>query len=55
MFSNQALVVGVVHLSDSAVIANTLGLPYWFWGAALALLSLTFTLLGIVFVSRKAD
>jgi hypothetical protein len=54
MFSNQALVVGVAHLSDSAVISHTLGLPYWFWGAALALLSLTFTLLGIVFVSRKA-
>ncbi|MBK9443150.1 MAG: M50 family metallopeptidase [Comamonadaceae bacterium] len=54
MFSNQAVVGGVVHLSDSAVIAQALWLPYWFWGALVAVFSLVLVLLGIGFVSRTA-
>ena len=54
MFSNQAVVNGVVHLSDSAVIAQALWLPYWFWGALVAVFSLVLVLLGIGFVSRAA-
>jgi hypothetical protein len=54
MFSKQAVVNGVVHLSDSAVIAQALWLPYWFWGALVAVFSLVLVLLGIGFVSRAA-
>jgi len=54
MFSKQAVVNGVVHLSESAVIAQALWLPYWFWGALVAVFSLVLVLLGIGFVSRAA-
>ncbi len=54
MFSRQAVVNGVVHLSDSEVIAQALWLPYWFWGACVAVFSLTLVLLGIGVVSRAA-
>lgn len=55
MFSAQALVNGAAHPSDSAAIANALGLPYWFWGGAVAALSLTLAVSGIGFVSRRSD
>ena|ERR1035437_1232388 len=55
MFSAQALVNGVGYPSDSALIAQALWLPYWFWGAALALFSLALTALGIWFVSRRTS
>lgn len=55
MFSAQARVDGAVHASDSAAIAEALGGPYWFWGGAVALLSLAVALLGIVWVSRRRD
>jgi hypothetical protein len=53
MFSGQAVVGGVTHLSDSAVIAQALFLPYWFWGGLVALLSmLLLLLLGVAVASR---
>ena len=52
MFSGQAVVNGVVHRSDSAVIAQALVLPYWFWGGLVALLSMLLLLLGIAVASR---
>lgn len=54
MFSSQAVVNGVAHLSDSAVIAQALFFPYWFWGGLLALLSLALMLLGIWVASAMA-
>ncbi len=54
MFSNQALVNGVALPSDSAVIAQALWLPYWFWGGVVAAFSLAVLLLGIGFASRRA-
>ena len=54
MFSAQANVGGVAQPSDSAVIANALWLPYWFWGGLIAFFSLSVALLGIGFVSRPA-
>ena len=53
MFSDQAVVNGVAHPSDSAMIAQALWLPYWFWGALVAFVSLTLALLGVVWVSRE--
>ena len=47
MFSASALVDGTTHLSDTAQIAAALWLPYWFWGALLASLSLTLLAGGI--------
>lgn len=47
MFSDQALVNGSLHLSDSAGMAQALWLPYWFWGAAVALCSLGLLVMGI--------
>lgn len=52
MFSAQAMVNGVAHPSDSAVIAQALWLPYWFWGGVIAAFSLALVALGIRFVSR---
>lgn len=53
MFSGHAVVGGMVHASDSAVIAQALWLPFWFWGGLIALFSLSLTAFGIWFVSRK--
>jgi len=52
MFSSQAVVDGVVHLSDSAVIAQALLLPYWFWGGLVALVSMLLLLWGVAVASR---
>lgn len=53
MFSEHASVNGGLHLSDSAVIAQALGLPYWFWGGLVASFSLAIVIVGIRFVSRS--
>ena len=53
MFSEHASVNGGLHLSDSAVIAQALGLPYWFWGGLGASFSLAIVIDGIRFVSRS--
>lgn len=47
MFSAQAVVNGVALPSDSAVIAQALWLPYWFWGGMVAVFSLAITALAI--------
>jgi hypothetical protein len=52
MFSAQAEVGGVLMPSDSAVIAQALGLPYWFWGGIVAAFSLVVVVTGIRFASR---
>ena len=54
MFAAYAEVDGVRHPSDSALIAQALWLPYWFWGGLVALFSLAVAILGIVFVSRRS-
>ncbi len=55
MFSAQATVNGMVRPSDSAVIADALWLPYWFWGGVVACFSLAVAALGITFVSRDTS
>ncbi|NJK62296.1 MAG: M50 family metallopeptidase [Synechococcaceae cyanobacterium SM2_3_1] len=40
LFSYGAVIGGREMLSDTAQIANSLLLPYWFWGALITLLSL---------------
>jgi hypothetical protein len=45
MFSEGALVDGVLRKSDSAAIADALLLPYWFWGALTA--AFAFAVLGV--------
>lgn len=52
MFSAQAVVNGAVHPSDSAVIAQALFLPYWFWGAVVAAFSLAVACMGLNWASR---
>lgn len=47
MFSNQAVVDGVARPSDTALIAQSLALPYWFWGGVVALASLALLALGV--------
>lgn len=47
MFSAQVVVAGAVLPSDSAVIADALWLPYWFWGALVAALSMVVLLFGL--------
>lgn len=54
MFSAQAVVNGATTLSDSAVMAQALWLPYWFWGGLIALISLTVALLGIRLAGRSS-
>lgn len=53
MFSAQAVVNGIPLPSDSAVIAQALGMPYWFWGGAVAVFSLAVVVLGVGWVSRR--
>lgn len=52
MFSAQAVVDGVAHPSDSAVIANALWLPYWFWGGVVAVFSFAVVALGTATLKR---
>jgi hypothetical protein len=52
MFSAQAVVNGVAYPSDSAVIAQALWLPYWFWGAVVAAVSLATVAFGFNWVGR---
>ena len=54
MFSAKAVVAGVERPSDSAVIAQALWLPYWFWGALVAALSLGLLLLGVWITHRRS-
>lgn len=53
MFSAEAVVNGVLYPSDSAVIAQILGLPYWFFGAVIATVSLVALTVGMVLVWRR--
>jgi hypothetical protein len=52
MFSAEAVVNGVRYPSDSAVIAQTLGLPYWLLGALIATASLAVLVAGIARIWR---
>jgi len=53
LFSSQAVVNGVAHPSDSAVIAQALWLPYWFWGGVLACFSLVCVVFGVWFSGKS--
>lgn len=54
MFSAQAVVNGVSHPSDSAVMAQALWLPYWFWGGVVAAVSLGLVGICLVRMGRAA-
>jgi hypothetical protein len=54
MFSASAIVAGVARPSDSAVMAQALWLPFWFWGALVAALSLALLVLGLWIVNRRS-
>jgi hypothetical protein len=46
MFSSSVVLADGVHRSDTGLIANALFLPYWFWGAVVALISLALLIAG---------
>lgn len=54
MFSAYAEVDGGRHPSDSAVIAQALWLPYWFWGGIVALSSFAVLALGLLWAGRRS-
>ena len=54
LFSSQAVVNGISHPSDSAVIAQALWLPYWFWGGLLACFSLACVVIGVWFSGDRS-
>ena len=54
MFSAYAEVDGRRHPSDSAVIAQALWLPYWFWGGIVALSSFSVLALGLLWAGRRS-
>jgi hypothetical protein len=54
MFSASAVVAGVARPSDSAIIAQALWLPFWFWGALVATLSLALLVFGLWIVGRRS-
>ena len=54
MFSAGAVVAGVGRPSDSAIIAQALWLPFWFWGALVAALSLALLVFGLWIVDRRS-
>lgn len=47
MFSARAFVGGTSMPSDSALIAEALFLPYWFWGGVVAVFSLALLAIGV--------
>ena len=54
MFSASAVIGGVERASDSAIIAQALWLPFWFWGALVAALSLALLVLGLWIAGRRS-
>jgi len=54
MFSASAVVAGVARPSDSAIIAQALWLPFWFWGALVAALSLALLVFGLWIAGRRS-
>src|SRR5688500_9056155 len=54
MLSAGVVVEGVARPSDSAVIAQALWLPFWFWGALIAALSLALLVFGLWIVRRRS-
>lgn len=54
MFSANAVVAGAARPSDSAVIAEALWLPFWFWGALIAALSLALLVLALWIAHRRS-
>ncbi|TLD44673.1 MAG: hypothetical protein FAZ92_03092 [Accumulibacter sp.] len=52
MFSASASIGGLRHASDTAIMAQALWLPYWFWGGVVATLSLAILALGLWFAVR---
>lgn len=53
MFSDHAIVNGVANPSDSAQMAGALFLPYWFWGALVALFSVVAMAAGFRLSGRR--
>jgi hypothetical protein len=54
MFSASASIDGLPHASDTAIIAQALWLPYWFWGGVIATVSLAILALGLWFAVRPS-
>jgi hypothetical protein len=54
MFSARAVVAGVARPSDSAIIAEALWLPFWFWGTVVAALSIALLLAGLLIVRWRS-
>jgi len=52
MFATHANVGGMRQPSDTAVMADALWLPFWFWGGVIALLSLAVLTLGLWLATR---
>ncbi len=52
MSTTATTIDGLRHASDTAVIAQALWLPYWFWGAAIALLSFAVLACGLWAATR---
>ena len=52
LFTSDAVTGLGTMPSDTAQIAQALWLPYWFWGAAIALLSLAVLTLGMIAFAR---
>jgi hypothetical protein len=55
LFSSGALTGAGSLPSDTQQIADTLGLPYWFWGGLLALLSVATVAVGLWISVRKSS
>jgi hypothetical protein len=53
LFSQGANVGGNQHLSDTAVMADNLWLPYWFWGGLIIIISLLMIYKSFKFAYKK--
>jgi hypothetical protein len=53
MFSAHTFVGGTSRPSDSAMIAEALALPYWFWGGFVAVVSLAMLAVGLRAATRE--
>jgi len=55
LFSSGGIVAGQVQRSDTAAIADSLLLPYWFWGGAISLVILALLAFSLRFALRRSN
>lgn len=54
-FVGNAQIAGTEYVSDTGVLSDVIGGPYWFWGALMMVVSILILIAGVVFSDRIAS